>query len=612
MSERLHWESEMRARMRGSRKARKPLKASRLLELGELFGLDTFELDVLAALWTAAYDAEWRRDLAQGDAGGALTVARIAAALGHGARVRLGAESPLRLWRIVAEHPLLDAGAVLSLDPHVMAWLEGEHDIDRALVGHIGLFAPRFELGSWEIAERAGRIARLVAGGDRVRFRVKGSDASAGWSFAAALVRAMGFLALRVQSVALGTDDVRERAVRVQRLAFLDRCVPCWPASDATGAWPAEVVPFPLQVVVGDGPLPDDDRFGDVEVVLREPGPAERRQLWLTAPRAGEWPADALDDLALRFDAAPGEILRAAAADPEDANAAAACLRKVAVDDLDGLAQRLDCPFGWEDLVLPATVRERLEDVAFEARERARLWSHPDAARLYPQGRGLVALFAGPPGTGKTMSAQVIAADLGLDLLRVDISRILSKWVGETAQHLQKVLSSASSRRAVLLFDEADALFGKRIEDARQAQDHFINMDIGHLMVALESYDGVVLLATNLRANIDAAFVRRIRHAIDYPMPDATARAAIWSRTVQGLFGDVQATALKEAIARVARIEASGAQIKNAALSAAFTARRRRCDADAALLGAMLARELAKDGAGMSARELATTLEAVA
>jgi len=104
---------------------------------------------------------------------------------------------------------------------------------------------------------------------------------------------------------------------------------------------------------------------------------------------------------------------------------------------------------------------------------------------------------------------------------------------------LQKVLSSACSKRAVLLFDEADALFGRRIEDARQAQDHFINMDIGHLMVALESYDGVVLLATNLRTNIDAAFVRRIRHAIDYTMPDAAARAAIWTRAVQGLFGEV-------------------------------------------------------------------------
>jgi len=610
MSERRHWEGELRARVRGTRKPRKAPKDARLLQLALLFGLDAFELDVVATLWTAAYAPDWRAELVQGDAYGVPSVARIAAIYGHEPRVRLASESPLRLWRIVAEHPLLDGGAVVALDPHLIAWLEGVHEIDRALIGQVGLFSAAFELRSWEAGSRAQHLAKAIAQGERIRLRVKGSDRRAGWSFAAHVVRSMRLLALRVHPAAMAPEELRERAVRVQRIAFLDRCVPCWPASDAASAWPAEVAPFPLQVVVGDEPIPDDGRFRDVEVVLGEPGPAERRELWLSAPRAGAWPADALDDLALRFEASAAEILRAAAADPEDARTAAARLRETAADDLDGLAQRLECPFRWDDLVLPPAVRERLEEVAYEARERSRLWSQPEAARLYPQGRGLVALLAGPPGTGKTMSAQVIAAHLGVDLLRVDISRVLSKWVGETAQHLQKVLSSACSKRAVLLFDEADALFGRRIEDARQAQDHFINMDISHLMVALESYDGVVLLATNLRTSIDQAFVRRIRHAIDYTMPDAAARAAIWTRAVQGLFGEVQAGALKDAVARVARIEASGAQIKNAALSAAFAVRRQRRDADAVLLGAMLARELAKDGAGMSARELATTLEA--
>src|SRR5262249_50192781 len=141
------------------------------------------------------------------------------------------------------------------------------------------------------------------------------------------------------------------------------------------------------------------------------------------------------------------------------------------------------------------------------------------------------------PGTGKTMSAQVITADLGLDLLRIDLSKVISKWVGETAQHLQRVLSSPGSRRAVLLFDEADAVFGRRIEEARHAQDHFVNQDLGHLMTAIESYTGIVLLATNLRANLDAAFVRRIRHAIEFQLPDAAARRAIWTRAAEALFG---------------------------------------------------------------------------
>ncbi len=328
-------------------------------------------------------------------------------------------------------------------------------------------------------------------------------------------------------------------------------------------------------------------------------------------PAAVSWPDESLDDLALRFEASPGEILRAAESEPRDAREAAVRVRESA-GDLGDLVQCLSCPFSRDDLVVPALVRERLDEITFEARERARLWAEPEASRLYPQGRGLVALLSGPPGTGKTMSAQVIAAELGLELLRVNISAILSKWVGETAQHLQKVLSSPSSRRAVLYFDEADALFGKRIEEARQtAQDHFVNMDLSHLMIALESYTGIVLLATNLKANLDAAFVRRIRHAIDFTMPDGTAREAIWLRAAQALFGTPLAPATRDAIRRIARVEASGAQIKNAALSAAFAARRGGNAPDATLFGQMLARELAKDGAGMSARELTKTLEAV-
>jgi SpoVK/Ycf46/Vps4 family AAA+-type ATPase len=206
------------------------------------------------------------------------------------------------------------------------------------------------------------------------------------------------------------------------------------------------------------------------------------------------------------------------------------------------------------------------------------------------------------------MAAQVIAADLGLDLLRIDLSAVISKWVGETAQHLQKILSARSSRRSILFFDEADALYGRRVEEVRNAQDRFANMDVSHLMVALESFDGIVLLATNLRASIDPAFIRRIRHVVDFPRPDAPARREIWSRVVGALFGPKQAAELSADLARVSAIESTGAQIKNAALSALFASRRTGAPPDAQLFGRMLARELAKDGAGLSERELETVL----
>jgi SpoVK/Ycf46/Vps4 family AAA+-type ATPase len=225
-------------------------------------------------------------------------------------------------------------------------------------------------------------------------------------------------------------------------------------------------------------------------------------------------------------------------------------------------------------------------------------------ARLYPQGRGLVALLAGPPGTGKTMAAQVIAAEIGMDLLRVDLSAVVSKWVGETSQHLQKILSARVSRHAVLFFDEADALYGKRVEETRDAQDRYANMDISHLMVALENFDGVVLLASNLKGNIDGAFLRRIRHCVEFTRPDVAARKAIWQRVTSTLFPGTHNISLDQ----LASLEATGAQIKQAALSAAFAARRLACEPHTLLLAQMLAREMAKDGGGISARELTAAL----
>jgi adenylate kinase family enzyme len=604
-------EASLRARFNGQPAASGDA-ATRLMHLQRLFGLSPFETDVVAALWTTSYSPSWRAELAARDPfAGHLTVLGLSRAFGHPPAVRLASESPLRVWRLAAEHPFVEGTAALSLDPNIAHWLDGRSDLDHALVGHVRLIDAAVTVAAWQLDRRAQHVADRLRAGDRCRIRLIGQDFIGSEACAAGLAHRLGLLVFAIDIDAVPRDDAREHAVRAQRQAYLDASAPCWHARNADVAWPREVPPFPVQFVIDGDALPVDERFHDFDIVVSDPSASERRALWLAAvPSGASWPAEELDDLAFGCEASSGEILRVAATDPRDAPEAARRVRETAIDDLGGLAQRLACTFTWDDLVVPPSVRERLEEVTFEARERARLWSEPEALRLYPQGRGLVVLLAGPPGTGKTMSAQVIAAALGLDLLRVDVSRVLSKWVGETAQHLQKVLSSPGSRRAVLLFDEADALFGRRIEEARQAQDHFINMDLSQLMVALESYTGVVLLATNLKANLDHAFVRRIRHAIDFQLPDAAARQAIWRRAARALFGRPDGAEVDDAIARVARLEASGAQIKNAALSAAFASRRERRSPDAALFGRMLARELAKDGAGLSARELTSTLEA--
>src|SRR5262249_52236851 len=156
------------------------------------------------------------------------------------------------------------------------------------------------------------------------------------------------------------------------------------------------------------------------------------------------------------------------------------------------------------------------------------------------------------------------------------------------AQHIQQLLSSRTAQRSILFFDEADALFAKRVEDVRDAQDRFVNMDSSHLMTALEAYSGIVILASNLKGNVDTAFLRRIRHVVDFPKPDPAARAQIWRRALDALFPPAQVAAVIEDLPRIARAEATGAQIKNATLSAVFAARHAQAAPSAKLLGEML------------------------
>jgi SpoVK/Ycf46/Vps4 family AAA+-type ATPase len=227
------------------------------------------------------------------------------------------------------------------------------------------------------------------------------------------------------------------------------------------------------------------------------------------------------------------------------------------------LAQRVDSRARWEDLVLPDEQLEAVRTIAAHAPHRLAV---ADAFETSDRGHGLVALFAGPSGTGKTLAAEVIANELGLDLFRIDLSSVVSKWIGETEKHLRSILDAADRGSAVLLFDEADALFGKRSE-VRDSHDRFANIEVGYLLQRLETYRGIALLTTNMRSALDSAFTRRIRYVVQFPYPDVELRARIWRRVfpssvaVDGLdFG------------RLARLDLSGGSIHNIAVHAALDA----------------------------------------
>jgi ATPase family associated with various cellular activities (AAA) len=196
---------------------------------------------------------------------------------------------------------------------------------------------------------------------------------------------------------------------------------------------------------------------------------------------------------------------------------------------LERLARRIEPAVGWPDLVLPAAVTAQLRELAARARHRDRVLTD---WRMRPgggRGRGITALFAGDSGTGKTMSAEVIAGGLGLDLYTIDLATVVDKYIGETEKNLERIFAEAGGVNAVLLFDEADAVFGKRSE-VRDAHDRYANIESAYLLQRMESFDGLAVLATNLRANLDEAFTRRLDAIVDFPMPDADLRRALWDR----------------------------------------------------------------------------------
>jgi hypothetical protein len=254
--------------------------------------------------------------------------------------------------------------------------------------------------------------------------------------------------------------------------------------------------------------------------------------------------------------------------DSEDQLAAAlwdAC-RMQARPRLEGLAQRIEPSAAWDDLVLPQTQKELLRQIALHVRQRSKVYQTWGFATKGSRGLGISALFAGPSGTGKTMAGEVLANELRLDLYRIDLSQVVSKYIGETEKNLRRVFDAAEGGAAILLFDEADALFGKRSE-VKDSHDRYANIEVGYLLQRMEAYRGLAILTTNRKEALDFAFLRRIRFVIEFPFPEAAQRAEIWRRVfprqtpTEGLRVD-----------RLARLSAAGGNIYNIAMGAAFLA----------------------------------------
>ena len=233
---------------------------------------------------------------------------------------------------------------------------------------------------------------------------------------------------------------------------------------------------------------------------------------------------------------------------------------------LDELAQRMDSSAEWQDLVLPEQERQVLRDVATQLKQRTQVYEQWGFGGKSKRGLGISALFAGASGTGKTLAAEVLAEEIQLDLYRIDLSAVVSKYIGETEKNLGRVFDAAEVGGVILLFDEADALFGKRSE-VKDSHDRYANMEVSYLLQRMEAYRGLAILTTNLKNAIDQAFLRRIRFIVQFPFPDSIQRAEIWRRVFPA-----QTPTEGLDVTKLAKLSVAGGNIRNIALNAAFLA----------------------------------------
>jgi SpoVK/Ycf46/Vps4 family AAA+-type ATPase len=233
---------------------------------------------------------------------------------------------------------------------------------------------------------------------------------------------------------------------------------------------------------------------------------------------------------------------------------------------LDGLAMRIRPAAGWDDLVLPIRQKQILREIAVHARNRMKVYNTWGFASKSNRGLGISVLFTGTSGTGKTMAAEALANELRLDLYRIDLSSVVSKYIGETEKNLRRIFETAEEGGAMLLFDEADALFGKRSQ-VKDSHDRYANIEISYLLQRMEAYQGIAILTTNMKDALDGAFLRRIRFVVHFPFPDGAQRAEIWQR----VFPKETFTSNLD-MTKLARLNITGGNIRNMALSAAFLA----------------------------------------
>jgi len=492
----------------------------------------------------------------------------------------LAGSAPLRHWRLI-EMP--GQGSLvanrLQIDERILFFLTGIRQLDERLLSFVEPVR-EFEQIPPSQAAILGGLEEAWRGSTNPppALQLCGPDASAKRALAAHLAAALTMPLFRLPSALLPTSlselenlqRLWEREAILQNAALFLDC-DRHDTSDAArqlaiDRW-IELTHTRLVVATRE-PRREVDRTL-VTVEIQKPTSAEQRSAWQAAlAPAGQGWNGRLDRLVSQFDFSTHAIWSTAGGllgEKSEDNLWHACRRR-GRSRLEDLAQRISSRPTWHDIVLPEAQLRTLQTLSLQLRQRAKVCDEWGFAEKSNRGLGLSALFAGPSGTGKTLAAEILANELELDLFRIDLSAVVSKYIGETEKNLRRVFDAAEEGGAVLLFDEADALFGKRSE-VKDSHDRYANVEISYLLQRMEAYRGLAILTTNMKEALDPAFLRRLRFLVQFPFPDQAQRAEIWRR----IFPAKTPTDSLD-IERLARLSISGGNIRSIALNAAFAA----------------------------------------
>jgi predicted nucleic acid-binding protein len=545
-----------------------------------LFGLSGFERDVLvlcagvemdsklAELCATALGHPPRRFATFGLAMAVLPQAHWSA---------LAVSRPLRRFRMIEiENGAGLTSAALRIDERVLHYLAGVNELDPRLQNFLRESAPPAWIAEEHRAAALEAVAAMsIRPDDPPVVHFCGDDAQGQEDAAAVAALGRGWRLFTIEAEELppiGADlnlllALWERESRLLTAALLVRCASGSPTPALRHL--AERVGAPFFMASRE-PLQLNRAL--VRFDLDKPAPASQKRLWqrVLGPKS-EQLNGALNKLSeqFRFSArtifTSGALASAGAAPPDAAKLWEIC-RSFARPRLEELAERIVPAAGWSDLILPEAQTRVLRNLVAQVEQRLKVYEDWGFSKKSRRGLGVSALFAGDSGTGKTMAAEVIAGALALDLYRIDLSAVVSKYIGETEKNLKHVFDAAEEGGALLLFDEADALFGKRSE-VKDSHDRYANIEVGYLLQRMEAYRGLAILTTNLKSALDKAFRRRLRFSVDFPFPNSVQREAIW----RGMF---PASTPTEALnfSRLAQLNMTGGNIRNIAVNAAFLA----------------------------------------